>query len=167
MRLTRQKKCREHSMIYKAYLPIELYKNKISRSDFKFFAQRGVGRLRLLEALAIIKHVRKDIVPIRRLPGITNCLFLVHDRASGVPTTSDDRRAYIDLTLQTSRLVKFSKKWQFISQLTTPIDNVIYQQTSWYLQVVNKYNKLSDVDVLKQIGQYLHYFANMSQLVIY
>lgn len=180
----------DRALVWKAYLPIVSHRDVISKEDIEWFAARGIVEKQLRGARAVMRLVRGDIVLLVRELQEKHHLdafsFLIHDHVGGVPTRFR-KRAYIDLTLYFAKKVGvrklFSSAWKFVGpggmteevagidsalfiekKVQTGID-LINAQCEWYLQLVESFGpEASDMDVLKQVGQYLHFFANMSQL---
>ena len=75
--------------LWKAYLPIT-NRVRVSLKDIAWFAQRNVTKECLAAALAVMRHVRRDVIPLKG-----TVAFLVHDRGNGVPVRagrSEERR---------------------------------------------------------------------------
>lgn len=176
---------------WKAYLPITT-KVKVSRADIEWFAARGVSKDRLAGALAVMRHVRRDVLTLRylNLPRpddyILRLSFLVHDRDNGVPAPRNDHRIYLDITIEFYNPIDarevIPKRYLYVRPDHNKDSNTEFfkQQSSWYLKLVesqclNGYDldilKLKavegpDAEILKIVGQHLHLFANMSQLEV-
>jgi len=118
------------------------------------------------------------------------CL-LIHDRGSGVPTSADDMNAYFHIRFA---LKKDANPDKFVAslpeycnmtrriegghQFITGIDKsiiknediteawrIIGEQSEWFLEMLNIHKENSTVPP-QQVAQFLHFFANMTQLQI-
>ena len=154
--------------------------------------QRGKGKAS--GVLLVLGLVRRCVLPlIRRLErGVDLCSFsfLIHDRASGVPCLKSDKRAFVHLRLtlnfrvvsKTPRLriadhnaksvrALLPKAWEILRQVhPTPEEDRVHRdldaQAAWYLDFLERRADLTDDALLQEIGQHLHFFANMSQLAV-
>lgn len=174
---------------WKAFLPIT-YKARPKKADAEWFKQRGVGTEQLALALSVLHHVRRDVTRlVHGLDDLSRFMMLVHDHSSGAPTKSKNV-PHVDLTLVFEREIDarkvIKKPWRFIDPAAentaiagidlkamhgpAPIilaEWLISDQSEWYLKLISGYrSSTSDIALLKQVGQFLHLFANMSQLVI-
>ena len=116
--------------------------------------------------------------------------FLIHNRYSGVPASEDDDSAYFHIRFAVKKNVEanelltslpdycvMTKKRRRIETISG-IDKsllknqeieeawrIIGEQSEWLLNVLNIYKE--DINVPpKQIAQFLHYYANMTQLQV-
>ncbi len=161
---------------WKAYLPIgrALRQDAPPEADPAWLASRGIA----LEALAVLRAVRTGVLPLVRTlqadRGLQSFHFLVHDRTSGVPTTPEDTTSYIDLSLWFSRAVDarewLPRPWCFVAprgrERAGSARALLDAQSAWYLSLVEHHRRLGDLDLLRQIRQSLHYFANMTQMQV-
>ena len=140
--------------------------------------------------------IRSQIYPmISRLRdrGIVNWYcFLIHDRHSGVPTSEDDDNPYFHIRVA---LKKSASPDEFLNSLPnycvmtrkirrnrvesivginkSVIKNeeieeawrIIGEQSDWLLEMLNIHK--DNIDILpQQIAQFLHFYANMTQLQV-
>lgn len=175
------------SLRWKAFLPIT-HKARPKKADIEWFKRVGVSTEQLTLALSVLHHVRQDVAKLLHNDdrNIMHFMMLVHDHSSGAPTKSKNV-PHIDLTLcfdDTTDARKFIRKpWRFVAPAQEPTaiagvdlaalggihqaERLIRRQSAWYLDLITSYaSSISDIALLKQIGQFLHFFANMSQLVI-
>ena len=155
---------------------------------FARFSTRGVGAVELCRAISVMAVVRRRLLPLsdRLLQhGLVSCSFLVHNRESGVPS-KDDRR-WLDASLHFSRQVDARRLlpcgWKFVRQNLPPpsiaginpgiirsqedAERLITEQSMWYTRLIGFHEKdVSDMHVLLHVAQYLHYFSNMSGLIV-
>ena len=183
---------RRTSVVWKAYLPVGPLCARVSRTDVAFFAARGVDREHLVGALVVLHLIRRGVLPLLRgleesPGGLASFSFLVHDRSSGVPAPEGDDSPYLDLTLMFrqevgreafSRDLRFVRPMEEITEVAgVDIERmrggagrfqaVLSAQSAWYRMLLESYEEeMTDVDLLKQVGQHFHYFANMSQLTV-
>jgi hypothetical protein len=174
---------------WETFLRIEPLADEAPVLDEAWCAARGVSPL----ALPLIRHLRRDVLPlIRKLEGfgLFWYCFLVHDRSSGVPTTEDDRDPYIHLRFELvpkpwqgeeDMLGFLSSSWKMTRQIELPDQiaglnlkyrfdaptawRIIASQSRWLLELIEEHG--SDVDdgtVLQHVRQFLHYFANATQI---
>lgn len=167
--------------IWKAFLPIgaSLKAAEAPAADAAWLMSRGIES----EALSVLRLIRTEVLPlIRRLEqgGLDRFSLLVHDRTSGVPTVAEDFAPYIDLTLHFKNATCcLLDDWCFVKPAERPTaiagidgsvflaEQLICEQSAWYLRVIESYTKnTSDIMLLGQIRQFLHYFANMAQMKI-
>ena len=148
-------------------------------------------------APAILRLLQREVVPlIRRLENrsmrqISGYFFLIHNRESGVPTTADDRSAYIHMRLyfcgvRSRAAVQklLGGEWVMTRAIydegtsiagidpkfirggsVDAIREILKKQSELALQIVRTYT--DDVDPLALIGQVrqcLHYLSNMLQM---
>jgi hypothetical protein len=159
------------------------------------------GVLEVKGAPEVLKLLRNEVLPlVRKLSAVrTNLVsdqisgyfFLVHNRESGVPTTREDKGAYIHLRLYFYYLNKRARveqilgdKWEMLTPIRLEsseiagidkkhlrdgsvdvIRDILKKQSELAMQIINAYT--DDVDPLVMIGQVrqnLHYLANMFQM---
>ena len=119
--------------------------------------------------------------------------FLIHDRPSGVPTHAEDRDAFWHIRLEVmpqsnheALLAALPAECEMTrhvarrdlqeipglvsSKLRTDITDawrIIGEQSEWLLRMLAAYrDDLSWNDMWPEIGQYLHYYANMTRLKV-
>jgi hypothetical protein len=117
--------------------------------------------------------------------------FLIHDRNSGVPTSEDDRKPYFHIRFALKKDVdpndflsslpnycvmtrRIERRLESIAGINKSIIKnekieevwrIIGEQSEWLLEMLNIHKE--DVDIpLQQIAQFLHYYANMTQLPV-
>jgi len=117
--------------------------------------------------------------------------FLIHDRNSGVPTSEDDRNPYFHIRFALKRDVDpnevlsllpnhcvmtrhIERRLESIAGINKSIIKneeieeawrIIGEQSEWFLEMLNIHRE--DVDIPpQQIAQFLHYYANMTQLQV-
>jgi len=117
--------------------------------------------------------------------------FLIHDRNSGVPTSEDDRNPYFHIRFALKRDVAPN---EFLSSLpnycvmTRHIEHrlesiagidrsiikneeieeawrIIGEQSEWLISMLNIHKENVEIPPL-QIAQFLHYYFNMTQLLV-
>lgn len=140
--------------------------------------------------------MRENILPlVRRLEAadvIEWYSFLIHDGTCGVPTTPDDKALYIHLRLSLSPVAKdtdlaaaLQAPWEmtrpaplsreiagfdasaFDDGDLDPMWWMIGEQSALMLKFVEHHSPSTDAaQLLKHIRQFLHFFANMSQMRI-
>lgn len=173
---------------WNAFLPIgsSLKSDDLPEADVTALQVRGIE----LDALRVLRCIRQDVLPLVRdlqKKGLLKSFsFLVHDRTSGVPTSPEDREAYIHLRLvfltsvfrtisgrvrKTSPRELLPEKWILLQRVdVSPAEakahQVIDPQSAWYLDLVESLGPRSDFEALLQVRQHLHYFANMAQMRI-
>jgi hypothetical protein len=119
--------------------------------------------------------------------------FLIHDRRSGVPTTEDDNNPYFHLRFESEEVnpkdflpnycvltrkieraclenifmgggVKFDVSL-LKNESIEDVWRIIGEQSEWLLFILSIFK--DDVNIpLSYVGQFLHYFSNMTQLRI-
>jgi hypothetical protein len=196
MKRAAKKKRQPASRIWDAFLRIP----DANTSDLAPVADEGwlASKGAYASAPIVLKLLQLEVVPlIRRLEDeqlidlVDNSFFLVHAYGSGVPTTSDDRGAYIHLRLYFHEAHKnishlFSNKWAMLTPVLDESDEIagidrkllknrsvgtirelLRLQSRWVLELLEAYR--DDVDpvlLLGQVRQNLHFFANMCQIKI-
>jgi len=115
--------------------------------------------------------------------------FLIHDRNSGVPTSKDDNNAYFHIRFSLKKSVNpedFLAEYCLMTRKIRPewvasisginkslLKNeeieeawrIIGEQSEWLINMLNIHKE--DVDISpQQIAQFLHFYANMTQLQI-
>jgi len=120
--------------------------------------------------------------------------FLIHDRNSGVPTSEDDINPYFHIRFAVKKEInpkdvlpsycvltrKIEREW--VAQIsigrnevmnTSLFDpeeieeawRIIGEQSEWLFSMLNIFKKDQNIP-LRYVGQFLHYYANMTQLRI-
>lgn len=170
---------------WNAFLPIGRFPDEPGL-DPSWSAAMGVDK----DALAVLRRVRRDVLPLVRdlakpAGTLRSFSFLVHDRASGVPCPPEDPTAYIHLRLEMydkdakpSRpwkvkelRARLPESWVYLTKVKPTkeelrVQEVLADQSAWYLGFLEKNASMSDVQLLQHVGQHLHYFANMAQLTV-
>ncbi len=157
------------------------------RLDPQWCAARGINS----GAEVVLRMIKDEVVPLIRWlekkHGLEGYHFLIHDRQSGVPTTEGDNAAYIHLRL-------FFKKPKNLDLgnypkcvLTRPNDErrepfagldirivknqdvlgaweLLNQQSAWVLRLLEVHEWADGADIVRQVQQYGHFFANMTQM---
>jgi len=141
---------------------------------------------------ALLVQLRDEVLPtVRRLaPYIEWFSFLVHDRASGVPTTEDDKRCYIHLRLKLRTFRQhevipaisrfLSDPWKFtrkvdLSREIAGVDPKVLdvdrawaelgKQSEWLLNFIEACDENADgLQLVRLVRQFLHFWANMTQM---
>ena len=169
---------------WNAYLPIATPRGA---TDAALVVLRVVRRrvLPLVRRLEAYDRCRRwhgtESNPLSRL----SYSLLIHNRESGVPCRAKDNRPYAHLRLQfgpsarrggrllSARDVRrlLPTAWVLIRQVhPTPEEDRVHRhldaQTAWYLGLVEEYAELGDAELLQKIRAHLHFFSNMSQLVV-
>ena len=143
--------------------------------DPAWAAAMGVDK----DALAVLRRVRRDVLPLvrdlERRKILRTFSFLVHDRTSGVPCPAEDTSAYVHLRLVTSGRADVRRllpsAWVYVSSVRPTAEEeraqrILCEQSAWYLRLVEGASEMSDVDLLRHVGQTLHHFANMAQMMV-
>lgn len=196
MKRAAKKKRQPASRIWDAFLCIP----DANTSDLAPVADEGwlASKGAYASAPVVLKLLQLEVVPlIRRLDDEAalymagDCYFLVHAYGSGVPTTPDDRSAYIHLRLyfrEAHRSIShlLSDKWVMHTSVldeseeiagidrkllkTGSVDSIraaLRNQSYWLLELLEAYRDDADpVLLLGQVRQNLHFFANMCQIKI-
>lgn len=167
---------------WNAFLPIgEAIKSDEPGLDPAWAAAMGVDK----DALLVLRRVRRDVLPLVRSwqkRGLLKAFsFLVHDRASGVPCPSEDAGAYIhgrfELTGKRAQVKEVAswpesaRQWVYVSRVDPSeeerrVQAILSAQSAWYMNLVEDAAEMSDVDLLRHVGQHLHFFANMAQMAV-
>lgn len=172
---------------WNAFLPIgSALKSDEPGLDPAWAAAMGVDP----EALSVLRLVRREVLPLMRdlekpAGTLRSFSFLVHDRASGVPCPPEDSSPYIHLRLEFYDLdVKPSRPWRLADvrrRLPEPwvyvarvkpskeeirVQEVLAEQSAWYLRLVERFAAMTDLELLRHVGQTLHYYANMAQMMV-
>lgn len=147
------------------------------------------------EAPALLVQLRDQVLPlVRKLESPYSYLewfsFLVHDHASGVPTTADDKRCYIHLRLKLRKFKRrevipsmprlLSDPWQMtrkvdLSREIAGVDSKVLdvdeawsqlgKQSAWLLSFIEAQDPKADgLQLVRHVRQFLHYWANMAQI---
>lgn len=143
-------------------------------------------------ALACARCVRSEVLPLvrrlERLGAIDWYAILFHDRSGGVPTTEEDGGAYAHLRLGAVRegddlgaLVP-SPPWRWV-RLSVDVSEIagvdrsalagaeisrawglLGAQSEWYLDFLEQYESLDGPELLRHLGQHLHFLANVTRM---
>ena len=129
------------------------------------------------DAPAVLRTLRQRVLPLlrdlERKAVLRSYSFLVHDRTSGVPCPPEDPSPYIHLRLVLNPVADarklLPKEWVFVRRVKADKDeerahNLIDRQAALYREIVEAAPGDNEVDVLRYVGQHLHFFANMSQM---
>lgn len=186
----KKKKPSKVSRVWRTFLKIDssLLKNKAPVADALWLAQQGMNE----SSPIVLELLREHVVPMYEAikPEIEWVWFFVHNRDSGVPTTEDDKAAYLDITIVLrSHLVVSTIGLDAPFVMTRP-DKLSAQCAGWDLKQLNKggveivhalhnmqarmllqfiagFNKDADtMTILKHLRQYMHYLANVTQMRI-
>ncbi len=170
---------------WNAFLPIGRFPDEPGL-DPSWAVAMGIDK----DALTVLRCVRRDVLPlVRDLANPAGTLrsfsFLVHDHASGVPCPPEDTTAYIHLRLELyDKDVKPSRSWSVrdvqdrlpkswvyltkvrLTKEERRVQEVLGEQSAWYLRFIENCAKMTDVELLQHIGGTLHFFSNMAQMMV-
>ncbi len=170
--------------IWETFLKIEPNPDLAPEMDATWCLSRGIDP----DAPVVIKLLRDEVLPlVTRLEknGLSWYSFLTHNRDSGVPTTADDKNAYIHLRLDFAYSAKspvsleLGPLWTMTREVEQPkeiagiscdallIDqawDLIGEQSQWLLFLIQSHQSDSIPQLVIHIRQYLHFFANMCQI---
>jgi len=177
--------------IWETFLPIEPYapskKDAAPACDLAWMMAKGIEA----ESPALLVQLRDEVLPlVKRLsPYLEWFSFLVHDRASGVPTTEDDKRCYIHLRCKLrkfrrrevvphmrllgepwlmTRQVELSRSIAGVDPKVLDVDRAwaeLGKQSEWFLNFIECMDKKADgYQLVRHVRQFLHFFANMAQM---
>lgn len=161
-------------------------------ADAGWLEAKGVSA----SAPIVLRLLRREVLPLvrrRHDQPIRGYFFLVHNRESGVPTTKEDKGAYIHMRLyfydaktpqQVAKLI--GDQWEMTRPIreesediagidrkfvrsgsADAIREILKAQSELVLKIIETYT--DDVDTLVLIGQVrqcLHYVANMCQIKV-
>lgn len=134
-------------------------------------------------AADVLRHVRKDVLPMLRENQCPWFCFLIHDRGSGVPTTEDDKAIYLHVRLGMlgndppilpaafimTREVDLSQKGIAGIDPAVFADEAAWEiigaQFAWLAKIIEAIDG-DDLAVLRHCRQFLHYFANALQMPV-
>ncbi len=175
-----------HSKVWRTFLRItpDATRSEVPAADPAWLMSKGIE----MGAPAVLELVRKHLFPWLRANAshLRAYWFLVHDRDSGVPTTADDKNAYLDITLvfydmaarpelppafvlTQADALSGAAGWD-TNVLVAGIDSVhrlLFQQTQLLEAFVMSFKEGTDTfAMLKHLRQFYHYFANHSQMRI-
>ena len=110
--------------------------------DANWCAARGVN-----PSDEIVLQLLRDVVSpfisyLKRRRGLERWHFLVHDRASGVPTTEDDKGAYLHLRLVFKHSINLNEKENLLSEPTRPLPG----QVSFFPPVWHRFEMTRKVE---------------------
>jgi hypothetical protein len=176
--------------IWETFLPIATWHTAdlAPAADTAWLLSKGCEA----ESPALLVQLRDEVLPTVRKLGryIEWFSFLVHDRASGVPTTEDDKRCYIHLRLKLRKFQRreiipsiprfLSDPWQFtrkvdLSREIAGVDPKVLdvdrawaelgEQSAWLLNFIEACDAHADgLQLVRIVRQHLHFFANMTQM---
>jgi len=145
--------------------------------------------------IEIIRKKIQPLIFRLRNDGLINWYsFLVHNRKHGVPTTEDDNNPYFHIRFETKKEVnpkdflpsycvltrRIKRDWvkdisigegmKFDTSLLKDesieeVWRMIGEQSEWLLYMLDIFKNEIDIP-LQYVGQLLHYFANMTQLIV-
>lgn len=179
-----------HSRVWRTFLKIDssMLADKAPVADPLWLAQQGMNE----SSPIVLELLRERVLPLYRHHQPERIWFFVHNRESGVPTTEDDKGAYLDITLVfdkprdlASRIVnidapfvmtrpdKLSEQcagWD-LTKLNSRKIGIVYalhnMQAQMLLEFIASFNKDADtMTLLKHLRQYMHYLANVTQMRI-
>jgi hypothetical protein len=185
-----KKKRTPPSKIWETFLPIATWHTAdlAPAADTAWLLSKGCEAA----SPALLVQLRDEVLPtVRRLaPYIEWFSFLVHDRASGVPTTEDDKRCYIHLRLKLRTFRRrevipaisrfLSDPWQFtrkvdLSREIAGVDPKVLdvdrawaelgKQSEWLLNFIEACDENADgLQLVRLVRQFLHFAANQTQM---
>ena len=137
----------------------------------------------------VLRLLRDEVLPLirylERERGLSSFHFLVHDRMSGVPTDEKDKGSYVHLRLLFKKSIGLHlEKFPHFVMTHAIMDprptaggvdggllknaemawRLIDMQSAWVLAFIEAHQWKDDGDIVRQMRQYLHYFANMTQM---
>jgi len=171
---------------------IRMQKPDLNRM-WETFIKMSLEDIRLGRYINIIRFKIYPMISGLKDNGMINWYcFLIHDRKSGVPTSEDDNNPYFHIRFVLEKDVESD---EFLLSLPnycvmtrkiggnqvesiSGIDKsllkneeieeawrIIGEQSEWLLNMLNIYKQ--DVEIpLQQIGQFLHFYSNMTQLAV-
>jgi hypothetical protein len=158
----------------------------VPRLDPQWCAARGINPM----SEVVLRMIKDDVSPLIRWlekkHGLEGFHFLVHDRQSGVPTVEGDNAAYIHLRLffkKPKSKLDLNPRCMF----TRPNDErrepfagldmrivksqnismgweLLNQQSAWVLRLIEAHEWTDGGDIVRQVQQFGHFFANMTQM---
>ncbi len=178
--------------IWETFLPIVAYepskKDAAPACDMAWMMAKGIEA----ESPALLVQLRDEVLSLvkRLAPYIEWYSFLVHDYASGVPTTLDDKRCFIHLRFKMrkfrrrevipyvpfmmekcwlmTREVELSRSIAGVDASVLDVDRAwaeLGKQSAWFLSFIECLDKNADgYQLVRHVRQYLHFFANMAQM---
>lgn len=174
------------STVWRTFLKIDspLLQDKAPVADALWLAQQGMNE----SSPIVVGLLRRHVVMLQKIlgPRLKWMWFFVHNRESGVPTTEDDKAAYLDITLVFDYPTTFSLLRPYVMTRPDELSNAcagwdltklrsgtkdVHGLHNMQAQMVLQFLKCfhSDVDtmtILKHMRQYLHYLANVTQMRI-
>lgn len=175
------------SRVWRTFLKIDssLLKDKAPVADALWLAQQGMNE----SSPIVVELLREHVWPLVLVNHPTQIWFFVHNRESGVPTTEDDKSAYLDITLvfpiarglkldapfvmtRPDKLSEQCAGWD-LKQLKVRgmeielVHRLHDTQARMLLQFIASFKKDADtMTILKHLRQYMHYLANVTQMRI-
>lgn len=152
-------------------------------ADAAWLAAHGMEE----SAPIVLELLRRHVVPLAKSwPDRVSLWFLVHNRASGVPTDEHDKAAYLDITFSFSEPVTFVMSHPFVMTEPTELSKecagwdlrelhggilsvrrLLNLQAGLLLAFIDSFEPSTETfAMLKHLRQYFHGFANMSQMRI-
>lgn len=172
------------SKIWDSFLPIQANLNSdLVSLDHTWLLANGIHAtapkvLHLLsnEVLPLVKKLHKQLDWF---------MFLIHDRDSGVPTQYPGEYIHMRFVLKKSGRLDLPLRWVMTKSMKSaadvdgPYPRLIATQSEWVLRLIEALNSDDFVGSeggqkkhvrgdlfsnVKQVKQFLHYFANMTQM---
>ncbi len=171
--------------VAKAFIRLEssLLRDEPPGIDPLYLASLGIEQA----APIVLRVLQQHVLPVVRNLAPKQFWFLVHSRNSGVPTSETDHIAYLDLTMVFDRAPRFPSgaPWTMMSEQplrvigtngalpagwthlrAAQVHELLHAQAELLLKFVEMHKDLEDRVMLRHLRQYLHYFANISQMRI-
>lgn len=167
----------KRSRIWDTFLPIPAASttSEAPPLDSDWLAAIGAGP----GAPLILSLLETEVFPVVRRLARTGRLewymFLLHDRNSGVPTTPEDKGAYVHLRLvfrRSQARPALPKAFQMtygreeLPDTTGRVARLIGYQSEWVERLVSSLPHTDDAARVREVRQFLHYFANMTQIKV-
>jgi hypothetical protein len=158
----------------------QLLSDAAPEADAGWLQSRGIEP----ESLEVVRLVRRYVVPLVQPMGLRYVL-LIHGAQSGVPTSTDDPHAYLHLrifvTPHASKIAKRIKAPWTMTRTTALSNDMagvstdalpavaawhrLSEQSRWFVDFIAAHDdSVSDLQVVKHLRQFLHFFANMAQM---
>ena len=172
------------ALAWESFLPLRaaVRSDLAPPADPAWLMARGIEA----DAPVVFRAVRDHLLPIvrqlERERAIQWYAFPVHDLSSGVPTTAEDKDAYLHFQFR-ARSPKWEWKppvpWMMTRRAGIPdamagvekigIERALRiwgEQSAWYLALVEAHVGVDEVEAMMEVRQFLHFFANMAQMRI-
>lgn len=170
-------------------LPNPAADDQAPAGDPAYLQARGISP----DAPALLRILREELHPLLRGlgPRLGWYCFLIHDGASGVPAPPEDKGLYLHLRFCPARvadkgdfkeiLKRQAPEWVFtrkaaLSQYIAGIEKdsmgggvhkawlLLGQQCEWVLSFLDSTSAMDDLMLVQHMRQFLHFFANMTQI---